>query len=344
MNGQGMDGQGMDGQGMSGNVGSNAGGNIPNMNNMNNTPPNMPNMGGMGMGEMPNMDAMNGMGAMNGMPNMGGINNPPPNMGGMNGNMPNMGGMYNMPPNMNNRMNMGQGGFSLKNIMGVIDKFTKDIDKIVVGIGESIEGALNGSSVTNGINNINQALDNAQRFDGGQQVNQNMEQSKVMPPVMGRSTVSLSNGNEVGKLPEMAESLPSEYGYLAEADNQVVNNIGQMVTPEIHSVLDKQEGMSTSKSKPVNLEKDIETVIENEGVASIENTETIVDSIENNVENSEAIEESTEDILENREVIAESVEDINNTKNTTIENVKASPVSLKKHTNENNDPPVSEVE
>lgn len=316
----------MNGQGMNDKVGSNTGNNVPNMNGMSNIPPNMEY-------NMPNMG--------------GGMYNPPPNMGGMNGmggSMPNMGGMYNMPPNMNNRMNMGQGGFSLKNIMGVIDKFTKDIDKIVVGIGESIEGALNGSSVTNGINNINQALDNAQRFDGGQQVNQNMEQSKVMPPVMGRSTVSLSNGNEVGKLPEMAESLPSEYGYLAEADNQVVNNIGQMVTPEIHSVLDKQEGMSTSKSKPVNLEKDIETVIENEGVASIENTETIVDSIENNIENSEAIEESTEGILENREVIVESVEDINNTKNTTIGNVKASPVSLKKHVNENNDPPVSEVE
>lgn len=330
MNGQGMDGQGMDGQGMSGNVGSNAGGNIPNMNNMNNTPPNMPNMGGMGMGEMPNM------GAMNGMPNMGGINNPPPNMGGMNGNMPNMGGMYNMPPNMNNRMNMGQDGFSLKNIMGVIDKFTKDIDKIVIGISESIEGALNGSSVTNGINNINQALDNAQRFDGGQQVNgagqvnPNTEQAKVMQPVMGRSTISLSNGNEVGKLPEMAESLPSEYGYLAEPDNQTVNNIGQMVTPEIHSVLDKQEDMGTPKNKPVSLYKVPDTIIENEGVASVENTETIVDS--------------NEAIVENREFIEESTVAVANTEGTVVENVKASPVSLKKHTDENNDPPVSEVE
>lgn len=229
-----------------------------------------------------NNEQMNGGASMSGYGQQ--INNFPPNVGGIN-----------------------QGsGFSLKNVFGVIDKFTKDIDKIVTGIGDSIESALNGSSVNQGINNINQTLDRVQQPLSGQvQMPTYQSQSsdgniggKVIEPVIGRSSIVLSNGNEVSKLPETPESLPSEYDYLSELHDTNGSNMGQMVTTEIHSILDKKEDMK-ERTQGVSLtksdDKNVDTVNSDDNYYDLSVFEHNIDRSDEVFEDDKAIEDTNVD-------------------------------------------------
>lgn len=212
--------------------------------------------------------------------------------------------MNNLPPNVGG-INQGS-GFSLKNVFGVIDKFTKDIDKIVTGIGDSIESALNGSSVNQGINNINQTLDRVQQPLSGQvqmptyqpQSNDGNIGGKVIEPVIGRSSIVLSNGNEVSKLPETPDGLPSEFGYLSELHDTNGSNMGQMVTTEIHSILDKKEdmkehtqGVSLTKSD----DKNVDTVSSDDNYYDLSVFEHDIDRSDEVLEDDKAIEDNNVD-------------------------------------------------
>lgn len=370
-----------------GNMGGNMGGygnyggqqpnpNIPNMNNMGNMGGGYnPNVASNNYGQQPNpnMGMNNGYNGQQPNPNMNnyGQGQPNPNMNNGYGNPQGLSQQFNnLPPNVQNAGSQVS-GFSLKSVFGVIDRFTRDIDKIMVGIGDSIESALNGGGVNNSINNINQKLEQAQQFNSSTQMNQQQEnsnngvsQGKVMNPVMGRSSIMLSNGNEVGELPETPEKLPAEYEYLSMPHDVPTGNMGQMVAPEIHSVLDKQEavenkGVSLSKpadtpvvenvEKGVSLDKTVdsgvslENVTEDDGLADINE---IVNNgvIESNVRVAEVTVEQTSEQVEEAEVKVEVMEVVSNpvlpnevveqtpdiVSETTSENVEAKPVSLEK--------------
>lgn len=157
----------------------------------------------------------------------------------------------NMPP-VNNGNNQG---FSIQGLFNIINEFTKNMDKVMQDVGNGLEKALNNNSLSNNTEKINETIEKVQEPN-------NVTSKNMVDPVMGRSQIMLSTGNELGTTSEIQEKVTEDISILAEEHEA---NIGLVNNPEIHSIqdvtikkddtLDLYNNTDESDSIKVNIEK-----------------------------------------------------------------------------------------
>lgn len=130
----------------------------------------------------------------------------------------------NMPP-VNNGNNQG---LSIQGLFNIVNEFTKNMDKVMQDIGSGLEKALNNNSLSNNTEKINETIEKVQEPN-------NVTSKNMVDPVMGRSQIILSTGNELGSTSEIQEKITEDISILAEEHEA---NIGLVNNPEIHSIQD----------------------------------------------------------------------------------------------------------
>ena len=95
-------------------------------------------------------------------------------------------------------------------------------------IGNGLEKALNNNSLSNNTEKINETIEKVQEPN-------NITSKNMVDPVMGRSQIILSTGNELGSTSEIQEKITEDISILAEEHEA---NIGLVNNPEIHSIQD----------------------------------------------------------------------------------------------------------
>lgn len=133
----------------------------------------------------------------------------------------------NMPP-VNNGNNGNNQGLSIQGLFNIVNEFTKNMDKVMQDIGNGLEKALNNNSLSNNTEKINETIEKVQEPN-------NITSKNMVDPVMGRSQIILSTGNELGSTSEIQEKITEDISILAEEHEA---NIGLVNNPEIHSIQD----------------------------------------------------------------------------------------------------------
>ncbi len=133
----------------------------------------------------------------------------------------------NMPP-VNNGNNGNNQDLSIQGLFNIVNEFTKNMDKVMQDIGNGLEKALNNNSLSNNTEKINETIEKVQEPN-------NITSKNMVDPVMGRSQIILSTGNELGSTSEIQEKITEDISILAEEHEA---NIGLVNNPEIHSIQD----------------------------------------------------------------------------------------------------------
>ena len=133
----------------------------------------------------------------------------------------------NMPP-VNNGNNGNNQDLSIQGLFNIVNEFTKNMDKVMQDIGNGLEKALNNNSLSNNTEKINETIEKVQEPN-------NITSKNMVDPVMGRSQIILSTGNELGSTSEIQEKITEDISILAEEHEA---NIGLDNNPEIHSIQD----------------------------------------------------------------------------------------------------------